>query len=150
MPGDEDPGPPLSGRVGRDATRVRDVLLIAALAKGCTREVAASEARCSVRTVYERLKDPEFARAVKDLRHEWLIAALGKLTAIAGKAADTLDELMSPDVDAKIRHASAKTVLDELLSLKAAADTSEQIAALQARIQLLQEKQLEDQRKRKR
>jgi hypothetical protein len=150
MPGDDDPRPPLSGRVGRDASRARDAFLIAALAKGLTREAAATEARCSVRTVYARLGDPEFARAVKELRHEWLIAALGKLTAAAGQAADALTGLLGADTEPKIRHAAAKTIFDELLSIKAAADTSEQIAALQARVQLLQEKQLEDQRKRQR
>lgn len=71
--------------------------LILALAAGVSVIEAAERAGVGERTVYRRLADAEFRRAVSEARGRLFDAALGKLASIASKAAGTLERLMESD-----------------------------------------------------
>lgn len=71
--------------------------LILALAAGASVSEAAEQTGMGERTVYRRLADAEFRRAVSEARGRLFDAALGKLAGIATKAADTLERLMESD-----------------------------------------------------
>lgn len=71
--------------------------LILALAAGATVRDAAEQAGIGERTVYRRLADTDFRRAVNDARGRLFDAALGRLANLASEAADTLGRLMKSD-----------------------------------------------------
>src|SRR5262245_39585567 len=66
--------------------------LVLALATGCSVTDAAQRAGLARRTVYRRLEDPDFRREVTKARDELLFQVVGRLMAVAIKAADTLEK----------------------------------------------------------
>jgi hypothetical protein len=94
------------GRAGADS------MLLAALAAGATAEEAAETAHVSARTVRRRLSDPEFARRVDHARAAMLDSALGRLSAGASSAVDTLADLQAPDRPPSVRLGAAKAMLE--------------------------------------
>lgn len=79
------------------ATPSGDDGLILALAAGVSVSEAAGQTGTSERTVYRRLADADFRRAVSEARGRLFDSALGKLAGIATKAAGTLERLMESD-----------------------------------------------------
>jgi hypothetical protein len=71
-----------------------DEPLALGLAQGKTVAAAAKAANVSERTAYRRLADPAFRRLVRDLRGEMVSQAVGRLTALSGKALDELERLL--------------------------------------------------------
>ena len=84
--------------------------LILALAAGASVRKAAEQAGISERTVYRRLADADFRRAVSEARDRLFDAARGRLADLASKAAETLERLMESDKPSVAR-AAAKAVL---------------------------------------
>lgn len=113
----------LAGPSGDDA-------LILALAAGDTVTGAAAKAGTSERTAYRRLADAEFRRAVSEARGRLFDAALGKLAAIATKAADTLDRLMG-DEKASVALGAAKAALELGPRLRELTEIEERLARLE-------------------
>jgi hypothetical protein len=78
---------------GGNKTRQREQA-IAALLTEKTVEDAASKARVSARTLKGWLADPDFAAAYRAARRQLVEGAVGRLQAAAGKAVDTLEQLL--------------------------------------------------------
>jgi hypothetical protein len=87
----------------------------------------------SERTVYRRLKDPAFRRRVAETRSALLSEAVGRLIALAGKAADALGDLLSSDRDL-IKLQAAKSVLELGPRLREAGELAERLEALERRV----------------
>jgi transposase len=82
--------------------------LLLALACGGTVEAAAKKAGVGERTVYTRLKDPEFQKRLRELRDEMAKRAAGMLTAAAMEAVKTLLDVQKPNVQAAVRLGAAR------------------------------------------
>jgi hypothetical protein len=87
----------------------RDERIIAALAVGDSYAQAATEARCSRRTVERRMQDSEFRRRVGEARDEYSARALGRLAAMGPKAAAVFDRALDDD-SMRIAMAAARSV----------------------------------------
>jgi hypothetical protein len=82
------------------------------LASGSGVRDAAKEAGCGERTVHRWLaEDPAFRRRVDDLAAELFSQAVGKLSRLAGQAADTMGELLTAKNES-VRLQAAKAVLE--------------------------------------
>jgi hypothetical protein len=141
--------PPLQAHL----RRIKDDTLVVEIARGATREEAAKAARCSVRTVYSRLRDPEFQRRVAELRSETLTRAVAKLNNATGKAAERLSDLLDAKevvgVDAngervfapdnKTQLGAARGVFGDLIRLMEFTKYGEQVRELEERLRRLEE-----------
>ena len=108
----------------------RDDGLVLALARGLTVRQAAQEAEFSERTAHRRLADPEFCRRVSAARGELMERAGGLLSDAATQAVDVLRELLNADADT-IRLAAARTILQQTVALRTAAELEHRIARLE-------------------
>jgi hypothetical protein len=104
---------------------------IVALARGATSEQAARDSGVSGRTVRRWMEDPDFQLEVRDTRTEMLSAAVGRLSASAAEAIETLREALADD-DGRTRVQAARVLLDACLSLRESLDLEQRIAALEA------------------
>jgi len=100
--------------------------LVFALAKGLSVPAAAQQAGVSERTAYRRLDDPLFRRRISETRSALFAEAVGRLAALAGKAADALGELLSSDRDL-VKLQAAKGVLDLGPKLREAGELAERL-----------------------
>jgi hypothetical protein len=100
--------------------------LILALAAGATAREAAERAGMGERTVYRRLMDAEFRRAVGEARARIFDSAVGRLTGLTDKATETLARLMESEKPSEALGA-AKAVLELGPRLLKAAELEEQI-----------------------
>ena len=107
-----------------------DIATIAALAAGASVQAAARAGGVSERTVYRRLEDPAFRKAVEDARAEILSRAVSKLTAASTEAADTLRRLLRSDMDFA-RLAAARSILELGAKLREHQDLSERVRTLE-------------------
>ena len=107
-----------------------DEELILALAAGATVTEAAQRAGVGKETVYQRLKDAEFRRAVGETRFLAFDAAVGKLTGLAAKAVVTLERLL--ECSPAMGFPAAKAVLQLVPRLLAFTELEQRIAALEA------------------
>ena len=105
--------------------------LILALAAGATVTGAAQRAGVDEPTVFGRLNDAEFRRAVSETRIRAFDAAVGKLSSLAAKAVSTLERLMEHGERAVALRA-AKTILELGPRLLAFTELEQRIAALEA------------------
>ena len=85
-------------------------------------------------TVYTKLSRPDFARRVRDLRGEFVNSAVGRLTEAATKAADTLKELLAPEVAPTVRLGAARAVLADLVSLAFHQSVEERLLEVERRL----------------
>ncbi len=108
----------------------RDDALVLALARGLTVREAAGEAGFGERTAHRRLADPEFGRRVSAVRGELMERAGGLLSDAAIKAVEALRKLLGSDADT-IRLAAARTILQQSVTLRAAAELEHRIARLE-------------------
>jgi hypothetical protein len=105
---------------------------IAALARGATHTQAAAESGISARTLRRWLaEDPDFAAEVAEVRTGLLDEAVGRITAAAGEAVETLRGALT-DPDGRNRVQAARVLLDALLPLRESLDLEQRIAALEA------------------
>jgi hypothetical protein len=105
----ETPDPP----VDSGSTRYRRDRRPAALALASGQTIAATALACGVseRSVRVWLKDAAFVRRVEALRAELFAAAVGKLTALSGRAVDTLGRLLRAKSD-MARLGAARAILE--------------------------------------
>jgi hypothetical protein len=108
-----------------------DALLLA-LACGATVEAAARQCQLSDRTVYRRLKDPEFRSRLQAVRSDMVQRAAGMLTAAAGEAVRTLLALQKESAPPAVRLGAARAVLEIGIRVRELADLEARIAALEA------------------
>jgi ferredoxin len=104
--------------------------LILALAAGATVREAAEKAGVGERTVYRRLADADFRRAVSEARGRMFDTALGRLAGLASKATETLERLMQSDKPAEALGA-AKAVLGLGPRLRESTELEERISRLE-------------------
>ena len=108
----------------------RDDALVFAVARGLTILQAAGEAGFSERTAHRRLDDPEFRRRVSAVRGELMEQAGGRLSDAATQAVDVLRKLLDSDADTT-RLAAARTILQQSVTLRTAAELEQRIARLE-------------------
>ncbi|HEV3339638.1 MAG TPA: hypothetical protein VG125_04760 [Pirellulales bacterium] len=104
--------------------------LILALAAGATVREAAEQAGVGERTVYRRLADADFRRAVSEARGRMFDTALGRLAGLASKAAETLERLMESDKP-PVALGAAKAVLGLGPRLRESTELEERISLME-------------------
>jgi hypothetical protein len=112
--------------------KAEDSLLLA-LACGATVETAARQAGLHERTVYRRLKHPDFQRKLRDVRSDMLARTSAALSAAATEAVRTLLDLQKPGVQAAVRLGAARAILEIGLKLRETVELEARIAALEDR-----------------
>jgi AcrR family transcriptional regulator len=105
--------------------------LILALAAGTTVAEAAERAGVSERTVYRRLDDAEFRRAVSETRSRAFDAAVGKLSGLAAQAVSTLERILQHGSRCEALRA-AKIILELGPRLRIFTELEDRVAALEA------------------
>jgi hypothetical protein len=101
-----------------------------ALARGQTVKQAALEVGVGERTLHRWLKaDAAFPRRVGEYRDQLVSGAVGRLSDLAGRAAETLGELVVSKDD-KVRLQAVRTVF-EALSAREAADVAARMSAIE-------------------
>jgi hypothetical protein len=111
----------------------KDARLALALAAGANVPSAARRAGVSRRTVFRRLQDPSFCRAVGAARGQILTRATARLARTSTKAVDTLHKLLD-DESASVRRTAAKSLLDSLARLTDLAEVEQRIAELETAV----------------
>ena len=104
--------------------------MVAALAAGASVPAAAKAGGASERTLWRRLEDAAFRKAVEDARAEIVKRAVAKLSAASTEAADTLRQLLYSDMDFA-RLAAARSILELGAKLREQGELSERISALE-------------------
>jgi hypothetical protein len=111
----------------------KEARLVLALAAGANTTAAARKAGCSRRTVFRRLQDPSFCRAVGAARGQILSRATARLARSSTRAVNTLEKLLD-DGSAAVRRMAAKSLLDSLARLTDIAEVEQRIAELETTV----------------
>jgi hypothetical protein len=102
-----------------------------AIARGQQVKLAAKETGVGLRTLHRWLtEDQDFRRRVGELRDELFSEAVGRLSDLAGLAADTLGDLLDSN-DEKVRLQACRAVLDCGIRLREAAEWQARVAAIE-------------------
>jgi hypothetical protein len=86
------------------------------IASGSSVKDAATKAGCSLTHAYHLSADPSFRVRVGEIRSEAVASSVGKLSRIASKAVDALEQILDSD-DAKDRLNAVKIILTHLVPL---------------------------------
>ncbi|HEY1376629.1 MAG TPA: helix-turn-helix domain-containing protein [Gemmataceae bacterium] len=116
----------------------KDVVLAMALAAGFPQGEAAERVGVNRRTVYRKLRRPEFRRLVADLRGELVARALGRLADNMTRAADALAALLDT-ADDRVRLRTARAVISLGLRLRDSVDLTERVHDLEQDLARAQE-----------
>jgi transposase-like protein len=108
-----------------------------ALARGLTFAGAALEVGVSERTLYRWREDKTFSGRIHQIRADLFAQAAGKLSQLAGKAAERLGELVDSDNPA-VALGACRTVLEAGLRLREALDLEERLTALESHLSNLE------------
>ena len=119
------------------ARKKNDDALVLALACGATVEAAARQCDLSERTVYTRLKDPDFQRRVKQVRTDMVRRSAGLLSAASGEAVRTLLALMKDAAPPAVRLGAAKAVLELGMRIRELAELEAEVRELEAKVNAL-------------
>jgi hypothetical protein len=92
---------------------------------------AAERGGVGERTVYRRLKDAEFRRAVSETRSRAFDAAVGKLAGLAAQAVSTLERILQQGSRCEALRA-AKTILELGPRLRTFTELEERVTALES------------------
>lgn len=114
-------------------TRSGDEVLIASLTAGATLQEAATAAGVSAKTVSRRLREPEFAKALRDARRMVIAVAVNRLASSASEAVDELRSLLSSSSDS-IRLRAAVAILDSSHRMLDAQELVERLAAVETQL----------------
>jgi hypothetical protein len=112
----------------------KDAGLIAALAAGASVPAAAAHARCSERTVYRKLADPEFKRRVTEARAEMVRQAIGQLASVGVLAGQELQRLLSNDKPT-VRLGAARSIYEYMFRGAEVDLLARQLAELKERLE---------------
>ncbi|HYH64254.1 MAG TPA: hypothetical protein VD866_06110 [Urbifossiella sp.] len=115
----------------------RDDALALSLACGATVEAAARQAGVSDRTVYRRLRDPDFQKRIKEARTDLMRRSAGLLSAASGEAVRTLLALMKDSAPPAVRLGAAKAVLELGIKVRELAELEAEVRALEQEIKAL-------------
>jgi hypothetical protein len=106
-----------------------------ALARGLNVKRAAEESGVGLRTLHRWLaEDPAFRRRADELREQLFGQALGRLSDLAGQAADTLGELLGSKDD-RVRLQAARTVFEAAGNFRQMTEWSSRLAALEQQLE---------------
>jgi hypothetical protein len=111
-----------------------DHAILMALACGATIENAAIKAGVGPGTVNRRLKNPEFAKKLQDVKAGMVNRTAAILTAAASESVKTLLELQSPNAPPGIRLGAARAIIELGARLRDAAEIQGRIAALEQQL----------------
>ena len=112
--------------------RLTDEEIIAALIAEGSIKGAAASLKCTVRTLYERMKKPEFKELYAQAKGEILKAATAKLQGNLCGAIDTLTEIMKDTEAAKqTRVNSAVSILQYAARFTETTDILERLEAIE-------------------
>jgi hypothetical protein len=92
-----------------------DDALLLALAAGASTATAATQAKCSERTVRRRLADPAFREQVGAMRSQLIQDAVGRLAMLGTRAADELDRLIQQGENDQVKLGASRAVLGFML-----------------------------------
>jgi hypothetical protein len=112
--------------------KAEDSLLLA-LACGATVETAARQCGLGERTVYRRLKEPDFQRRLREVRADMLARTSAALSAAATEAVRTLLDLQKSGVQPAVRLGAARAILEIGAKLRETVDLEARIAVLEDR-----------------
>jgi len=101
-----------------------------ALASGATIAQAAEKAGCSPRTVYRRLEDLSFGKAVAELRSQMITQAAGQLAARMGEAVETLQTLLKAESE-NVRLGASRSILEMAIRFREQLEIDERLRALE-------------------
>ena len=114
--------------------KISDEKLLAALLAAPTISAAAAVAGCGERTVYARLKSPEFARKLEDMRRKSLETARNALLSRLTAAVDTMADVMeNAENSPSTRLQAARMLIDSTLRVVETVDIERRIAELERR-----------------
>jgi hypothetical protein len=105
-----------------------DVAIMLALAAGASAPAAAEKAGVSERTVYRRLQDPDFQRAVLKAREKLLDEAIGHIAQASVTAVQTLSTLCSADSES-VRLGASRTLMDLTMRVRKQMEISAKIGS---------------------
>lgn len=106
-------------------------IIAALIAKGSIKGAAAS-LHCTTRTLYERMKKPEFKQLYSQAKGEILKAATAKLQGNLCGAIDTLNEIMTdPEAPKQTRANCAVSILQYGAKYTEATDIIERLEAIE-------------------
>jgi hypothetical protein len=111
-----------------------DTKLLMALACGATAEAAARALGVSERTVYRRLKVPEFCKRLQQLRADMVQRTAGALTAAGSEAVRTLLALQKETAPPAVRLQAARAVLELGVKMREIVDLEERVQALEEQL----------------
>ncbi|HYH63449.1 MAG TPA: hypothetical protein VD866_02010 [Urbifossiella sp.] len=114
-----------------------DDAVVLALACGATVEAAAKQGGVSERTVYTRLRDPDFQKRIKEARTDLVRRSAGLLSAASGEAVRTLLALMKESAPPAVRLGAAKAVLELGIKVRELAELEAEVRALELEIKAL-------------
>ena len=102
-----------------------------AIARGQNVKTAAKETGVGLRTLHRWLtKDQDFQRRIDELRDDLFSQAVGRLSDLSGRAADTLGELLGSK-DEKVRLQACRAVLESGFRLREATEWAARVAAIE-------------------
>jgi hypothetical protein len=107
-----------------------DELLIQALLVGGSPEMCAKHAQCSTKTVYRRLRNPEFAARLADERGLLISRTADRLTTFALSAVSKLNDLMGSD-DETVALRAANSLLEHATRLREIESFERRLAAME-------------------
>ena len=111
-----------------------DEILLTALACGASIEQAARKAGVSERTVYRRLRDPEFTQQLRAARADIRKRTSAALSAGSLEGARALLDLVKPAVAPTVRLGAARALLELSVKLVEAEEFEERLAALEQQL----------------
>lgn len=119
--------------MAHNGRRNADDALALALATGQTIRDAAAANGIGERTATRRMADPAFRRRVAETRSALFAEAVGRLAALAGRAADALGDLLTSERDL-VKLQAAKSLLELGPKLREVGELAERLDALERRI----------------
>lgn len=106
-----------------------------AIARGQTVKEAAKECRVGLRTLHRWLgEDPTFQQRVDELREKLFSQATGRLSGLAGQAAETLGGLLESK-DEKVRLQAIRTLFEAAANFRQMTELSRRLAALERQVE---------------
>ncbi len=134
VPAAREPAPP--GAI--EGISPRDELVALAIATGGTLADAARASGAGRRTVYDIVRRPHVVARIQQIRREMLAEAMSKLASLAGRAVDTIAEVMEDRaVTPHTRVWAATVILEKTLALAGHVAVTEEMADVRRQLAAL-------------
>lgn len=109
--------------------KIKDEQILPLILSGHSQQQVADILGVSKNTISKRVHRPEFAETLAQYRQSILDSVITKMTALSGKAVDTLEELLEDD-NSFVRFNAASKILSMSLDYSVQADLLKQIEEL--------------------